>query len=178
MQLRRKLAVAACATALTAPVLSACGFNYATDEPYTPAAGTNSHEGRVDVLNAVVVAAQSDSGTFIGGLSNNDAEERTLTGLSGEGLTIELEPITIPASGFVNLDGSDLYVEGSFDAGQVLDMDAEFDNGDVISLEVPIVTSCDEFEGIDTSAEAGDETSGESEDHRYSCEYPDAEGGH
>lgn len=178
MQLRRKLAIAACATALTAPVLSACGFNYATDEPYTPAAGTNNHDARVDVLNAVVVAGQSDSGTFVAGLSNNDDEAHTLTGITGEGFTIDLEPVEVPANGFVNLEDADIHVTGTFDGGQVLDLTVEIDNGETVPLEVPVVTSCDEFEGLDTSAEAAGESAGESEDHRYSCEYPELEGGH
>lgn len=175
MQLRRKLAMAACATALTAPVLSSCGFNYATDEPYTPAAGTNNHEGEVDVLSAVVVAAQSDSGTLLAGLSNsNDDEARTLTGISGDGITVDLEPVEVPPGGFVNLRDVDAHVSGTFEEGNVLQLTAEFDSGESLELDVPVVTSCDEYEGLDTSAE----TSGESEDPRYSCEYAESESEH
>ncbi|WP_244930092.1 hypothetical protein [Nocardioides sp. W7] len=176
MLLRRKFAFAVCATALTAPVLSSCGFNYATDQPYTPAAGTNDHSATVKVLNAVIVSGQSGSGTFVAGLSNSGSEAASLTDVVGEGLTIEVEPVEIPAGGFVNLADSDLHVAGEFEAGEVLDLRVVLDNGEEVELEVPVVTNCDEFEGYDTSASAETEAAGE--DAAYSCEYAESEGGH
>lgn len=176
MQLRRKLAIAVCATAL-APVLSSCGFNYATDEVYTPAAGTNNHDARLDVLSAVVVAGQADSGTFVAGLSNNENKDSlSLTGLSGEGITADLEPVEVPPGGFINLEDADIHVTGTFEAGDVLRLTAELDNGETVPLDVPVVTSCDEFEGLDTSA--SESSSAESEDPRYSCEYAESESEH
>ena len=174
MLLRRKFAFAVCATALTAPVLSSCGFNYATDQPYTPSAGTNDTSTPVDVLNAVIVAGQPDSGTFVAGLANSTDEVVTLTDLVGGGLTVDLEPVEIPAKGFVNLADSEIHVTGTFEAGEVVDLDVVLDNGDQIALEVPVVTNCDEFEGYDTSAESD----APSEDPAYSCEYAESESGH
>lgn len=175
MLLRRKFALTLCATALTAPVLSSCGFNYATDEVYTPGAGTNNRDAQLDVLGAVVVAGQDDSGTFVAGLSNNENDTAiSLTGLTGEGLTAEFDAVEVPAYGFVNLADEDIHVTGSFGAGDVLDITLELDNGEQVPLEVPVVTNCDEFEGYDTSAEGAEA----SEDEAYSCEYPESEEGH
>jgi copper(I)-binding protein len=175
MQLRRKFAIAVCATALTAPVLSSCGFNLATDEIYDPAAGTNSHEGAVDVLGAVVVAGQDDSGTLVAGLANNENTEAvSLTAVAGEDATADFEPIEVVGNGFVNLADEEVHVTGSFGAGDVLDLTLEFDNGDQVALEVPVVTNCDEFEGYDTSAEGAEA----SEDPAYSCEHAESEAGH
>lgn len=175
MLLRRKLAIALCATALTAPVLTSCGFDNATDAVYTPAAGTNYRDAVVDVLSSVVVAGQADSGTFVAGLSNNSNDTAvSLTGLTGDGLTAEFDPIEVAPGGFVNLADEDIHVTGTFGAGDVLDLTAELDNGETVTMEVPVVTSCDEFEGFDTSSEAG----AESEDPAYSCEYAEPEGEH
>ena len=69
---RRKLATAIGALVLAVPALSACGFNYATDREYTPGNGPTTSDGVVDVLNAVIVADEDGSGTFIASLSNND----------------------------------------------------------------------------------------------------------
>src|ERR1700752_1769155 len=55
--------------------LSACGFNYATDREYTPAAGLNYKSGTVDVLNALIVSSEEGSGTFIASLSNESKLE-------------------------------------------------------------------------------------------------------
>ncbi|MEI5671721.1 MULTISPECIES: hypothetical protein [unclassified Nocardioides] len=174
MLLRRKIALAVCATAITAPVLSSCGFNYATDQPYDPAAGTNNRDARVDVLAAVVVAGQDDRGTLVAGLANNDDEPISLTSVVGEGLTAEFDPIEVPASGYVNLADEEVHVEGSFAAGDVLNLSLDLDNGESVALEVPVVTNCDEFAGFDTSTGEG----AESEDPAYSCEYAEHEGGH
>lgn len=183
MKIRRKFAVAVCATALTAPVLSSCGFNYATDEIYDPAAGTNSHEADVDVLSAVVVSGQEGSGTLVAGLSSNDTEDTeepvTLTSVTGEGLTIDLEPVEILANGFVNLADEDVHVAGDFTPGDMLDLTLDFDNGEQVRINVPVVTNCDEFEGFDTSAEGAAESgSSEVTEGTYSCEYAESEAGH
>ena len=75
MQLRRSFALTAAALALTAPALTSCGFDYATDRYYTPANGANNRDGAVDVLGAVVVSTEPGSGTFIASLSNNSTTE-------------------------------------------------------------------------------------------------------
>jgi hypothetical protein len=173
--LRRKIAIAVCATALTAPVLSSCGFDYATDQPYTQGAGTNNHDTRLDVVAAVVVAGQDDAGTFVAGLANNSNDEAiTFTGLTGPDASAEFDPIEVAPNGYVNLADEDVHVTGTFAAGDVLDLTVEADDGTEIALEVPVVTNCDEFAGYDTT----DEATAESEDPAYSCEYAEPEGEH
>lgn len=169
MLIRRKLALAS-AVALALP-LTSCGFDYATDRPYTPAAGANERDAEVDVLSAAVVASSEGAGTFIAGLSNNSSTEAvTFTGLtSDEGLQLqaEVEPREIAPLGFENLseEGNGVAVTGDFGAGQYLAMRLEFDNGESVQIDVPVVTNCDEFEGFDHATEAT-ETTGEA----YDCE--------
>ena len=75
MQTRRSPRLVAGALVLALPLLGSCGFNKATDQEYTQAAGINDRDGDVDVLSAVIVAAQPDSGTFVASLSNNSPDQ-------------------------------------------------------------------------------------------------------
>jgi hypothetical protein len=156
MQLR-PLATATAVLALAVP-LSSCGFDYATDREYTPAGGANNREGEVDVLSAVVVSAAEGSGTFVASLSNNQDEEQTFTGVSGdEGAAVtaaEFEPIAISAGGLVNLaePPADIVLTGEFPAGDFVPLSVDFGNGERIMLTVPVVP--DDFgywEGMDAS---------------------------
>jgi hypothetical protein len=157
MQLR-PLATAAAVLALAVP-LSSCGFDYATDRDYTPAGGSNSREGDVDVLSAVVVSKAEGSGTFVASLSNNDADaEQSFTGVSGdEDTTIEaadFDPITIKPGGLVNLADppADVVLTGDFAAGDFLPLALDFGNGERVTMNVPVVA--DDFgywEGMDAS---------------------------
>ena len=159
MQTRRSLRLVAGALVLALPLLGSCGFGKATDKVYTPAAGTNDRDGDVDVLSAVIVAAQPDSGTFVASLSNNSSKEDfELTGLAGSGewsdLTIDPSDLSIeiPARGFVNLVNEDpITVTGDFDAGQVAELTLTFDSGDTVTMDVPIVFACNTYEGLDPS---------------------------
>ena len=125
MQPRRSLRLVAGALVLALPLLGSCGFDKATDKVYTPAEGINNRDGDVDVLAAVVVAAQPDSGTFIASLSNNSSPRTTsLDGLAGAGEWADLTvadvdpPIDVPARGFVNLaDEGGVTITGDFEAG-------------------------------------------------------------
>src|SRR5690606_32657507 len=82
MPSRRTTALASLALVL-APVLSSCGFDYATDREYTPGVGANNRDGQVDVLAGVVVAAESGEAAFVASLSNNSTdEEAALQGIS------------------------------------------------------------------------------------------------
>ena len=160
MQSRRSLRLVAGALVLAVPLLGSCGFDKATDRVYTPAAGTNDRDGDVDVLAAVIVAAQPDSGTFIASLSNNLSDKDfTLTGVVGAGdsVSLTIEPselsIEIPARGFVNLADEDpITVSGDFDAGQFEQLTLTFDSGDTVTMRVPIVYACNYYEGLDSSA--------------------------
>ncbi|GAA4740640.1 hypothetical protein GCM10023350_26380 [Nocardioides endophyticus] len=170
MQLRRsaRLLTAAGALLLAAPVLSSCGFNYATDRPYTPGAGTNDQDGDVDVLSAVVVSAEDGSGTLITTFSNNsEKDSATVTAIAGAGddtaLTIgDFDPIEIAPGAYVNLAGDDsptadapITVEGDFTTGQFMTLEFTFGDGTSTTLDVPSVADCYEYAGLDATAETG-----------------------
>ncbi len=164
MQLRqsaRLLAVAG-ALVLAAPVLTSCGFDYATDRDYTPAAGVNDRDATVDVLGAVVVSAEANSGTFIASFANNlQDQDATVTSIAGAGDDAALkfadfEPIEIPAGGLVNLatDDQGIEVTGTFEAGYSIDLTITTGDGQTIDMTVPTVANCNEYAGLDQSADA------------------------
>ncbi len=166
MQTRRSLRLVAGAIVLALPLLGSCGFGKATDKIYTPAAGTNDRDGDVDVLSAVIVAAQPDSGTFVASLSNNSPTKAfELTGLAGAGKWTDLKvdpsdlSLDIPARGFVNLVNEDpITVTGDFDAGQFAELTLTFDSGDSVTMDVPIVFACNTYEGLDPSQQQPEES--------------------
>jgi hypothetical protein len=144
--------------------LSSCGFNYATDKVYTPAEGVSNRDGRVDVLNAVVVATADGSGTFVASLSNNETPtyedgqlsdvDDQLTGLAGAGdtdLTAEFEPVEIPGGSLVVLaDGDGIPVTGdSIKLGDFVDVELTFENADPVTMTIPVVANNRDFEGQD-----------------------------
>jgi hypothetical protein len=160
---------------LLAPVLSSCGFDYATDRVNDITAGHTDRDGTVDVLNAVIVAGQPDSGTLVGLLSNNDTDEAvTLTGVtSGDDDTAAdlRQPLEVPAAGKAELREAGIRIEGTFEAGAVYDVTLTFDNGEEAELAVPVVAQCGQYDGFDDAPGA---TSGEA----YSCEPEEAPEGH
>ena len=152
MHLRRTIALGTGAIALFA--LTSCGFNYATDRPYTPANGVNNRDASVDILNAVVVSAEEGSGTFVASFSNNDEDNAaTFDGLEpveeGAFTTDDFEPVEIPAGGLVNLanDGG-VGVTGDFAAGDFVEMLVVV-NGERVEMDVHVITNCGDFEGLD-----------------------------
>ncbi len=156
MHLRRTIALATGALALSA--LTSCGFNYATDRPYTPANGVNNHDTTVDILNAVVVSAEEGSGTFVASFSNSDTENPAtvdaLAPVEADTLTFdEFEPIEIPAAGLVNLanDGG-IGVTGDFAAGDFVGMLVTV-NGEQVEMDVNVVANCGDFEGLDGASD-------------------------
>jgi len=166
MQTRRAPRLVAGALVLALPLLGSCGFDKATDQEYTQAAGINDRAGDVDVLSAVIVAAQPDSGTFIASLNNNlPTDDFELTGVAGSGdwsdLTVDPSDlsIAIPGRGFVNLVNEDpITVSGDFEAGQVAELTLTFDSGDSVTMDVPIVFACNAYEGLDTSQQEPEES--------------------
>ena len=145
--------------------LSSCGFNYATDKVYTPAEGVNNRDSRVDVLNAVVVATEDGSGTFVASLSNNETPafedgglsdvDDQLTGLAGAGdttLTADLpQPIDVPGGSMVKLaDGEGIPVTGdSIKLGDWVEVELTFENADPVTMTIPVVPNNRDFEGQD-----------------------------
>ena len=152
---RRKLATAIGALVLAVPALSACGFNYATDREYTPGNGTNDLTGVVDVLNAVIVAEEDGSGTFVASLSNNAPDEAiAFEALSfGSNSTIGVapfDPVEVPAMGLVNLgDGQGIKVSGDIVKGDFIELSLAFSNGETSVMDVPIVAADWEYTGLD-----------------------------
>jgi hypothetical protein len=174
MQLRRALAGA---LVLALAGLTSCGFDLATDRPYTPGEGTNEDSGDVKIRSALIVSAQPNGGTFIVTLVNSATTERSgnepaLTGISGPNLEVgEFEPIEVVPGQAVNLatEGG-ITISGDFDAGQALPLTLSFADGFSADLNVPVVTACDEYEGLDLT-EA-------SENIPYDCDYePEHAGG-
>jgi hypothetical protein len=161
MHLRQsaRLLAAAGILVIAAPLLASCGFDYATDRVYTPCTGVNERDEAVDVLGAVVVSAQSGSGTFIASFANNHSvEPATVTTLAGVGDDADLqvdsfEPIEIPAQGLVNLaDDGGLPVQGDVEAGLSLALKVTFGDGTSVDVIAPIVSDCGDYSGLDTSA--------------------------
>lgn len=155
MPQRRTLALATSALALCAPLITSCGFDYATDRLYTPAAGVNVRDASVDVLGAVVVSAEDGSGTFVASFANNSTDEpatvEALEGSDQSGLTIgDFSPIEVPAGGLVNLaDEGGIEVGGEVTAGEFVPLVLQFGDGEQIEVDVPVVTNCGTYEGLD-----------------------------
>lgn len=169
MQLRRthrsRFALAAAALAIAAPVLTSCGFDYATDRVYTPATGTNNREGVVDVLGAAVVSTDPGSGTFVATLSNNSSSEPvTLEQIASTGTTdvtaANFEPVEVEPGGLVNLadPATEIELTGDFEAGNFVELALVFDNGERTVLEVVVVENSGYYADLDGPAPA-EETS-------------------
>ena len=172
MHLRRPLGLMAGALVLSLGGLTSCGFNLATDRPYTPGEGANARDGDVDVLSAVIVAAQPNQGTIVLTLVNGSGEDAALAGMAGADLEVEdFEPVELGPREMVNLaDEGGILVSGDFDAGQLLPLQLTFGDGATTELNVPVVTACDEYLGLDLTED--------SEFIPYDCDFePEPPGG-
>ncbi|KRF19113.1 hypothetical protein ASG90_04395 [Nocardioides sp. Soil797] len=114
MLIRNRIAraVAAGTLVLAAPVLTSCGFNFATDKVYTPAPGANNRDASVDVLNAVIVSTKDGKGTLVTTLVNNETEAGrtdTLESVTGTApdkseVTVDVaKSVEIPPRGYTRL---------------------------------------------------------------------------
>lgn len=168
---RRSVALSLGGLVLAAPLLTACGFNYATDRVYTPASGVNNRDATVDVLGAVIVSGQDDSGTFIATFSNNSTEEKaTVESLAGAGgNTIQADsfsPIKIDEGGLVNLatdKSGGIPVSGSFTAGNFVPVTLTFGDGERVEMKVPVVPNdTGDYAGLDSSSASPTESPTES----------------
>ena len=166
--LRRSVALSLGGLVLAAPLLTACGFNYATDRVYTPASGVNNRDADVDVLGAVIVSGQDDSGTFIATFANNNTENKaTVESLAGAGgNTIQADsfsPIKIDEGGLVNLatDGG-IPVTGTFTAGNFIPVTLTFGDGERVEMKVPVVPDdSGDYAGLDSSSASPSESPSE-----------------
>ena len=160
MQLRTSARLLSAVGALTlAATLTSCGFDYATDRVYTPGTGSNARDAEVDVLGAVVVSAVDGSGTLVTSFSNNDgANQGTVQAISGAGdvpVTVgAFEPITIAPGGLVSLaDDGGIELEGDFGPGGYLTLAIDLGDDGSVTVPVPVVAPCNEFEGLDVTGD-------------------------
>lgn len=150
--LRRSLLAAG--ALLAVPVLSSCGFNYATDRVNTLSAGISDREGEVDVLGAVVIAGEDDLGVFIASLVNNSPDTAvTFTGLEPGTDTAALTPVdpavaveVTPRNSVDLIDDGGIEVSGTFGAGDFVDVTLTFDQGQVTTINVPVVVPCRQYD--------------------------------
>ncbi len=156
-----RLALAAGGLLLAVPALASCGFDYPTERVNTVGAGVTNHEAKVDVGGAVIVAGQPDSGTLIGTLSNNTEDPISLTSMTGGekgSITADQrDALEVPGQGHVNLatlaeDGEGITVSGDFDAGDFVTVTLVFDNDESVTMEIPVMKACYQFEGLDNTS--------------------------
>ncbi|SFB84901.1 hypothetical protein SAMN04487968_10224 [Nocardioides terrae] len=185
LRTRRALALAGL-VAVAAPLVSSCGFDYATDRPNVIADGGYHIDGDVHVLAARIVAPSDGTGTFVATISvEPSADDATFSGLSGEGVTAgQFEPVTIPSNGSVNLftEGG-VPVTGDFAAGDSVPVTLDFGSGKSIDIDARVVKQCAEYAEVATpspspskspKAGASASPSAEATTEPYDCSYPTA----
>lgn len=189
-------ALLAASALLAGSLLGGCGFDYATDRVNTISAGVNDREGTIDVLGAVVIAGQDDVGVFAATLVNKDLEQEvsfdSLTETEQVAGGEPGETVEIPPGGRANLfETGGVDVTGAFAAGDFVDVTLTFDNGQVTTMTIPVVTPCHQYspenfpeidlptqiDPGDGTGEVADEEHAEGDDHNaaieadpYSCE--------
>ena len=155
MLIRRKLALVLGSVALAVSALSACGFDAATDRPYTPGVGVNDQEGRIDVLSAVVVSTTAGQGRFVASLSNQDQTEAgmfdSLSPAGGSTVeAAEFEPIEVPPGELVNLvDKTAIDLTGEFEAGDFVSLTIGFASGESATMDIPVVDNAGYYADLD-----------------------------
>lgn len=152
--LRRRITVTA--LLLTAPAFAACssGFGAQTDQPYQPSVGVNSHEGNVDILNAVIVTEGGETGTLSATLVSDDSADRLISVSSEEG-PADSVGVPLPVAQVVDLsDEGRISVSGpKITPGEFVTITLEFRGGQVTELTVPVVDRAGEFEDVPMPAE-------------------------
>ena len=159
---------------LAAPMLTSCGFNFATDKVYTPAPGANDRAESVDVLNAVIVATEDGSGTFLTTLVNNDITtfddrknvDDELISITGEATADLKTPIVIRAGDLTrianttetfpaplpdrqDIDQPGIKVTGDFKLGGWVKLTLTFKNSNPVDIQVPVVPNNGQWAGQD-----------------------------
>jgi len=193
--LRRKLALAAGLLCLGAPVLSSCGFDYATDRPNVISNGGFHVTGEgMRVLATRIVADDSHRGIFIATIALNPTANPvtavptapTLTGLSARQDSSyqvnvkSFKPIAVSDTGAVNLADPSvggIQLTGDFQAGTSIPMTLTFSDGEVISVQTPVVTQCHEFASVAPQPQAGSTAGAVPTDGStaapYNCAFPE-----
>lgn len=156
MQLRRKIALLTSALVFTAPALTACGFDWATDRENDTIAGANNRTEDVDVLNAVLVATENGKARLVATFANNiqDAAVKVTDvtpGEGSEGVTIEgFEPIEIAKYGMAapSKDDPEILVVGNdVERGSHVRLVFEFSTGDSAMVNVQVMPAWEEYAG-------------------------------
>lgn len=154
MQLRRRIALLSSALVITAPVLSACGFDRATDRENSTIAGANNRTGSVDVLNATLVTTENGSARLVATFSNNAPKKpATVTGISAASdadVTISgFKPIELEPYGMVAPKKSDaeILVEGDVERGGHVRLIFSFADGTESMVNVPVMAAWEEYKG-------------------------------
>jgi hypothetical protein len=165
VNLRRSLALGAAGlAAMTA--LSACGFNYPTDKINNLTAGVDYRDGSVEILNAVVVAQQANTGTFVATFVNGATKPVSLQTASGDNATIshvDAKPFTLQPGTLRNLAAVDgIPVSGTFALGQFVTLTFQFDDGESANLSVPVVADDGQWAGLDTATSSPSSTPSDS----------------
>lgn len=153
VNLRRSLALGAAGLAATA-TLSACGFNYPTDRINNITSGVDYRNGTVDILNAVVVAQQPNSGTFVATFVNGSPTKTiSLQSASGDNTSIssvQATPFSMQPNSLRNLAATKgIPVSGTFALGQFVTISFQFDDGETANLDVPVVADDGQWAGLD-----------------------------
>lgn len=155
----RKLALAAASLAAVAPVLTSCGFDYATNRPNVIANGGYAIHGNVKVLAARIVASAPGAGAFVATISNRPQASGAvqLTSVSAPGVTFaSFKPISIEPGLAVNLaDNQGISASGTFGAGDAVPVTLMFSNGTKVELSTVVVTACHEYASATPSVAAG-----------------------
>ena len=163
VNLRRTFASGASGLAAIA-ALTACGFNYPTDRPYEVNSAANYRDGTVDILNAAVVAGAANAGTFVATFVNGSTTDSvSLQSVSGDNTAIgqvAAPSLTLAPNALKNLatEGG-IPVSGTFGLGQFVNLTFQFDDGESVSMSVPVVGDDGQWEGLDTSTESANASS-------------------
>jgi hypothetical protein len=152
VNLGRSLGLGAAGLAVTA-TLAACGFDYPTDRINNVAEGADYRDGTVDILNAVVVAQQANSGTFVATFVNN-SPTKTISLQSASGDNTAISSVDAPSfslrpNTLVNLaQKKGIPVSGTFSLGQFVPISFTFDDGETADLQVPVVSDQGQWAGL------------------------------
>jgi hypothetical protein len=171
--LRRKLALAAGLLCLGTPLLSSCGFDYATDRPNVIAQGGYHIAGDgVRVVAARIVANEDGHGVFVATIALNPSADPVADAASGPTLTgisaaqdskVQVQaksfsPIAVGDSGAVNLADpavGGVTLTGNFTAGDIVPVELAFSDGEKIKIQTPVVTQCNEYASVAPQAGGG-----------------------
>ena len=149
---RRSLAFVLATVALAAPGLTGCGFDAATERPYTPAAGANDVSGVVDVLGAVVVSSAPGSGTFVATLANNDQQDPDVLDADRDRADREASSTRSRSRGAARSTSPTTGASssaGTSPPGTSSPSTIGFDSGERVTMQVPVVPNSGNYEGLD-----------------------------